>query len=91
VTPHPPVQRALRETVAKLLAAGHEVIDWDPTTDATDHKKGLSLLERMFTADGGESILRQFNLSDEVRPPHTFSLTLTTIDPLSMSHKSRFR
>lgn len=28
--PTPPVQRALAETVKKLKAAGHELIDWDP-------------------------------------------------------------
>ena len=30
VTPTPPVQRALRETVEKLRKAGHEVVDWAP-------------------------------------------------------------
>lgn len=28
VEPHPPIRRALRETTAKLLAAGHELIDF---------------------------------------------------------------
>ncbi len=31
VRPHPPIERALREMEAKLLAAGHEVIPWDPS------------------------------------------------------------
>ncbi|KAI5196557.1 hypothetical protein AUEXF2481DRAFT_44372 [Aureobasidium subglaciale EXF-2481] len=30
VTPHPPIQRALKETVAKLRAAGHRIVNWDP-------------------------------------------------------------
>lgn len=29
ITPHPPVTRALKDTVEKLRAAEHEVIDWD--------------------------------------------------------------
>lgn len=52
VTPTPPVTRALHDTVAKLKAAGHELVDWDPK----DQKQGLSLLGRMFLADGAESI-----------------------------------
>jgi amidase len=31
VVPTPPVSRALRETVEKLKAAGHEVVEWEPT------------------------------------------------------------
>ncbi|EXJ82756.1 hypothetical protein A1O3_06571 [Capronia epimyces CBS 606.96] len=30
VMPHPPVRRALRETVDKLKAAGHEIVDFKP-------------------------------------------------------------
>lgn len=52
VTPTPPVARALKETVAKLRKAGHEVIDWEPN----GHDKLLSILSRMFVADGGKSI-----------------------------------
>lgn len=28
---HPPIERALREVVAKLKAAGHEVVNWEPS------------------------------------------------------------
>lgn len=41
-TPHPPVIRALRETVEKLKAAGHEVIEWD----TTKHRDALAILVR---------------------------------------------
>ncbi|TKA57543.1 hypothetical protein B0A55_10800 [Friedmanniomyces simplex] len=33
VDPHPPVQRAMRETAAKLKAAGHDVCDFQPPFD----------------------------------------------------------
>ncbi|OCK82283.1 fatty-acid amide hydrolase [Lepidopterella palustris CBS 459.81] len=52
VTPTPPVQRALRETVEKLKEAGHEIVDWHPTL----HSHALNILGRMFLADGGKSV-----------------------------------
>jgi amidase len=30
VRPHPPLQKALAKAKAKLIAAGHEVVDWAP-------------------------------------------------------------
>jgi amidase len=36
VHPHPPVTRALRETVAHLKQCGIRIIDWKPI----DHQKG---------------------------------------------------
>ncbi|OBT74176.1 hypothetical protein VF21_06286 [Pseudogymnoascus sp. 05NY08] len=52
VTPTPPVARALRETVKRLRAGGHEIVEWDPV----EHKTANSLLRRMFIADGAKSI-----------------------------------
>ncbi|RMJ26607.1 Acetamidase [Aspergillus sp. HF37] len=52
VTPTPPVARALRETVQRLRAAGHEIVEWDPE----EHKQILTLLRRLFVADGAKSI-----------------------------------
>jgi len=52
VTPTPPVQRALKETVEKLKSAGHEIVDWNPKL----HAEGVSLLARMFLADGGKHV-----------------------------------
>ncbi|KAK1985882.1 amidase [Colletotrichum cereale] len=59
--PTPPVARALRQTVEKLRAAGHEVVDWDPR----DQAQGLSLLGRMFVADGGISIKKELEKTGE--------------------------
>jgi amidase len=42
VWPTPPVSRALKETVQKLEAAGHEIIEWAPE----GHKKAIDLLVR---------------------------------------------
>lgn len=52
VTPTPPVARALRETVQRLRAAGHEIVKWNPE----EHKRILTLLRRLFVADGAKSI-----------------------------------
>ncbi|KAF6813462.1 fatty-acid amide hydrolase (amidase) [Colletotrichum plurivorum] len=61
VRPTAPVARALRETVAKLEAAGVDIVDWDPV----DQQQGLSLLERMFIADGGISIRKELEKTGE--------------------------
>ncbi|KAJ6437431.1 amidase [Purpureocillium lavendulum] len=61
VRPTPPVARALRDTVAKLKAAGHEIIDWDPS----DQKEGAILLGRMFVADGGKAIRHELGRTGE--------------------------
>ncbi|KAF1966664.1 amidase [Bimuria novae-zelandiae CBS 107.79] len=53
VQPTPPVTRALKETVEKLKAAGHEIVG---TWDSTLHRKAVELLAQMFVADGGKSI-----------------------------------
>ncbi|QDS74838.1 hypothetical protein FKW77_002861 [Venturia effusa] len=62
VLPTPPVARALEETVAKLRAAGHEIVDWTPD----GHKKAVQILGRMFVADGGNSVR---NILDPVGEP----------------------
>lgn len=51
-TPTPPVQRALKEVVAKLQKKGYEIIDWGHE----DHLEALQLLAKFFVADGGKSV-----------------------------------
>ena len=43
--PTPPVKRALEETVKKLKAVGHEIVDWAPQ----GHKHAIELLVRNST------------------------------------------
>jgi amidase len=43
VWPTPPVTRGLKETVKKLQAAGHEIVEWAPE----GHKKAIGLLVRL--------------------------------------------
>ncbi|RMZ75560.1 hypothetical protein DV737_g5233, partial [Chaetothyriales sp. CBS 132003] len=52
VTPSPPVQRALKATVQKLIQAGHEIVDWD----SSSHARAYSIIGRFFLADGGKSV-----------------------------------
>ncbi|GAA6001147.1 uncharacterized protein JCM10292_006399 [Rhodotorula paludigena] len=54
VQPVAPVKRALRETVAKLQAEGHEVVEFDGSA----YKDARALLDAFFRADGGEDIRR---------------------------------
>jgi len=53
VTPTPPVQRALKEVVAKLQSKGTYVfVDWP----SIDHAEAMELLGKFFVADGGKSV-----------------------------------
>lgn len=61
VEPTPPVTRALKNVVEKLKASGHDIVEWDPK----DQAQGLSLLGRMFVADGGLSIQKELERSGE--------------------------
>jgi amidase len=55
VMPTPPVARALKLVVDRLIAAGHEVTEWLPT----DHLHIIKLLGSAMTADGGASIRKE--------------------------------
>lgn len=61
VRPTPPVTRALREVFTRLEKAGHEVVEWDPI----DQREGLTLLSRMFVADGGVAIRKELERTGE--------------------------
>ncbi|KAF3070632.1 Acetamidase [Daldinia childiae] len=61
VRPTPPVKRVLEETVSKLRAAGHEIVEWSPE----DQSNGLDLLNSMFYADGGKSIRKELEHTGE--------------------------
>lgn len=74
VHPTPPVERALRDTVERLKAAGHEIIDWDPV----DQKQGLDLLARMFVADGGLTIRRELDRTGEPWRPEMEDYAVAT-------------
>lgn len=50
VMPHPPIQRALKDTVNKLRAAGHEVVTWDPRL----HTSLLKWINTAYFLDGAE-------------------------------------
>lgn len=50
VTPHPPIQRALKHVVDKLQKAGHHVVEWQGPLA----KDAPRLMLDFWTADGGE-------------------------------------
>ncbi|KAL1999796.1 hypothetical protein VTN02DRAFT_5984 [Thermoascus thermophilus] len=49
VHPHPPITRALRDTVTALRRAGHTVVDWDPTL----HAALVDTINKAYFLDGG--------------------------------------
>ncbi|KAH7193681.1 amidase signature domain-containing protein [Fusarium flagelliforme] len=61
VLPTPPVIRALRIAKERLEAAGHTIVEWDPV----DQREGGELLQRMFLADGGQTIRKELERTDE--------------------------
>lgn len=65
VMPTPPVRRALEETVKKIQAAGHEIVEWKPE----GHEKAIKMLGRMFTADGGKSVKKLLESANEPLRP----------------------
>ncbi|KAH9897880.1 general amidase GmdA [Cubamyces lactineus] len=50
VAPHPPILDALKRARDALLAAGHDVISWEPL----DHKAAWDLILKLYFLDGGE-------------------------------------
>jgi amidase len=81
VAPTPPVARAMKETVEKLKAAGHELVEWDPRLHgkAVEFLVGAFLAQyqhqligaqgRMFVADGGKSVRKLLEPTGEpIRP-----------------------
>lgn len=81
VTPTPPVKRALEETVKKLKAAGHEIVDWSPD----GHEEGLQILLRMFTADGGKSVEKVLDpVNEPMRPEMAYFAAATELGTYDM-------
>ncbi|PHH68773.1 hypothetical protein CDD82_291 [Ophiocordyceps australis] len=64
VLPTPPVTRALKETVKKLQAAGHDIVEWDPVYNQLSGP----LLMRMFVSDGGKTIRQELERTGEPWP-----------------------
>ena len=50
VHPHPPITRALRETVEHMKKSGIKIIDWEPI----DHQKSWDLISALFYCNGAE-------------------------------------
>lgn len=61
VKPTPPVLRAVDEVVAKLKAAGHEVVEWEPT----EHLRLSELITEFFLSDGGKHVREYVALAKE--------------------------
>lgn len=64
VQPTPPIARAINESVDKLKAAGHDVVDFDATSYMP---RALGLIGRMFSVDDGKVIKGLFATSGEPR------------------------
>jgi amidase len=66
VMPTPPLMRAMEITKAKLIAAGHSVIDFIPS----EHMEASEIITKMWSADSGEEFQRDTDASGEPLHPH---------------------
>jgi amidase len=66
VTPSPPLRRAMEITKAKLIAAGHKVVDFIPYEQA----EAMGIVNKMWSVDGGEEFQRDTDASGEPLHPH---------------------
>ncbi|GLI76886.1 hypothetical protein PoHVEF18_005164 [Penicillium ochrochloron] len=57
----PPIARAVREVVAALKAAGHEVFEWD----SSSHGYAYQLWEKAILSDGGEGCRKKIEMTGE--------------------------
>ncbi|CAD0027269.1 unnamed protein product [Aureobasidium pullulans] len=64
--PHPPIKRALEETVQKLESLGHKVIEWQPPS----HSKLQDICVKAWGYDGGADAARAFAFSGEEPKPN---------------------
>jgi len=61
VAPHPPIVSALKTYKDALVAAGHDVIDWQPL----NHKEGWDLIVKLYLLDGGAEYHKMMQKSGE--------------------------
>lgn len=61
VDPHPPIVRALQETVRALEVAGHKVIPWEPLS----HNEIVEVIGAMYWIDGGNKLRALLNEGGE--------------------------
>lgn len=76
---HPPIERVLKETVAKLQAAGHEIVEWN----SSGHRECIEIMV---------SQLKSLLLTTILTYPRTNSTQLTevrTLDEKSRPEESR--
>ncbi|CZT21676.1 related to acetamidase [Ramularia collo-cygni] len=67
---HPPIERVLLEVAEKLRQAGHVIVPW--TSDG--HQDAIDIMDKYYTADGGEDIKRDVAASGEPFIPHVQAL-----------------
>ena len=67
VHPHPPVTRALHETIEYLKKSGIRIINWDPI----DHQKSWDLISALYYCNGAEEERNMLKQVDEQALPLT--------------------
>jgi len=82
VTPHPPVQRAIKIVANTLEKLGHKIIKWTPPS----HAYGNSVLLTTWAYDGGADVFGAFSLSGEkIAPQVTMSFGTQPVEQMNAS------
>lgn len=88
----PPVERCLAEAAGLLRSAGHEVIDLTGPEWAEMHRRGASIIFRMYTEEGGIHIREELEQSGEPLVPRVcsgWSETPATPKEIWLNHQQR--
>ncbi|KAK9450781.1 amidase signature domain-containing protein [Limtongia smithiae] len=68
---HPPIERTLNEAVAKLRAAGHEVVEW---SQPDLHQNLVPILNSFYSADGGVDVKTDVGKMGEPFMPYVYKM-----------------
>lgn len=88
----PPVLRCLDEAAEKLRKAGHEIIDLNSAEWSEMHRRGASIIFRMYTQEGGIGIREELEKSGEPLVPRVctgWSETPATPMEIWLNHQAR--
>lgn len=80
--PHPPIARAIDLIKAKLVEAGHEVVEFDPPIDAITVRDNLN---KIFTSDGYKEIIEETAKTGEPVIPQLLSANNLGVGEVTVS------
>ncbi|KAF4972089.1 hypothetical protein FZEAL_9669 [Fusarium zealandicum] len=81
VLPHPPIRRAIQTVIDKAQEAGHTVTPWEPFK----HGYAADLINKIYSADGGQDIFSMLKASGEPAIPNIADLVNPSLPKLDIN------